>query len=208
MQRPQRRHGEIRAAHEGEAHRAYLARLLPLLLGQPAHDHVALQRRQVIDEQHAVEMVDLVLQAGGEQAVGLDLAPRAGLVQVAHLDPRRPRHVGVLAGQRQAAFLARGQFVAGGDDLRVDQHDRRAACRPASGRPRRGAAAGRPAARPGRCRAPGTSWRTCAAPGRAPASASASRTGRARAFSAGCGAIRIDSSGVGLRLRRLDQGRG
>ena len=47
--------------------------LLPLLLGQPAQDHVALQRRDVIDEQHAVEVVDLVLQAGGEQPLALDL---------------------------------------------------------------------------------------------------------------------------------------
>ena len=43
------------------------------LLGELAQHHVALQRREVIDEQHAVQMVDLVLQAGGEQPVGLDL---------------------------------------------------------------------------------------------------------------------------------------
>ena len=34
----------------------------------------------MVDEEHAVEMVDLVLQAGREQALGLDLAARARLV--------------------------------------------------------------------------------------------------------------------------------
>ena len=79
-------------------------------------------------------MVDLVLQAGGQQAVGLDLALGAGLVEVAHLHPRRARHLGVLARQRQAAFLARGVLLAERDDLRVDQGQRLRSCRPASGR--------------------------------------------------------------------------
>src|SRR5947209_19132164 len=45
-----------------------------LRLGQFAQDHAALQRRDVVDEQGAVEMVDLVLDAGGEDACRVDLA--------------------------------------------------------------------------------------------------------------------------------------
>ena len=38
-------------------------------------DHpVALELGDVVDEQNAVEMIDLVLQNGGEQALGQDLA--------------------------------------------------------------------------------------------------------------------------------------
>ncbi len=40
----------------------------------------------MVDEQHAVEMVDLVLQAGGEQAVGLDLLRLAVEVEIPDLD--------------------------------------------------------------------------------------------------------------------------
>jgi hypothetical protein len=43
----------------------------------------ALELGQVVDEQHAVQVVDLVLEAGGEQAVGLhDLAQLAFAVEV------------------------------------------------------------------------------------------------------------------------------
>ncbi len=60
---------------------------LALFLGQPAHDHVALQDGQVVDEQDPVQVIDLVLQAGGEKPVCLDFLPDAGLVEVTDLDP-------------------------------------------------------------------------------------------------------------------------
>src|SRR5438876_3914486 len=41
---------------------------------QPAQDHPTFEGGDMIDEQHAVEMVDLVLQAGGEEPLGVDLA--------------------------------------------------------------------------------------------------------------------------------------
>lgn len=41
----------------------------PLQLDQPLHDHVALQPREVIDEENAFEMVHLVLKAGSQQTL-------------------------------------------------------------------------------------------------------------------------------------------
>src|SRR3954471_9429126 len=74
-------------------------------LDQLAQDHVALQGGEMIDEQDAVEMVDLVLDAAGEQALRLELALQALLGQVAHLDLLRPCHVREVAGKAQAALL-------------------------------------------------------------------------------------------------------
>ena len=71
-----------------------------------------LQRREVVDEQDAVEMVDLVLHAAGEQALGLELALLAVLGQVSWtLHRLRPGHVGELAGQAEAALLGGGPLA-------------------------------------------------------------------------------------------------
>ena len=45
----------------------------------------------MVDEQHAVEMIDLVLERSGEQAVGLDLVFPALAVEIARLDEQIPR---------------------------------------------------------------------------------------------------------------------
>ena len=63
-------------------------KLLALLLGKAAHDHVAPERRQVINKQDPIEMVDLVLKAGRQQAIRIDLLPRPCFVLIADLDPR------------------------------------------------------------------------------------------------------------------------
>ena len=99
---------------------------LPLFLGQPAHDDVSLQRRQMIDEQHAFQVVDLVLEAGVEQAVGFYLLACArGAVQIADLAARWLGDLGILPRKREATFLPGGTLVGEGDDFRVDQGDRR-----------------------------------------------------------------------------------
>ena len=61
-----------------------------LRLAELPQDDVALDRRDVVDEQDPVEVVDLVLNALGQQPVGVDLADLVFLVQVADADPRRP----------------------------------------------------------------------------------------------------------------------
>src|SRR5690349_10062867 len=65
-------------------------------LGELAQDHVALERRDAVDEQHAVQVVDLVLEAAGQETLGRDLLLRPLKVEVAHPHRPRPRHVGVL----------------------------------------------------------------------------------------------------------------
>ena len=54
-------------------------------------DAGALERRQVLDEDLAEQMVHLVLDAHGEQALGVELERLAALVQRAHADPRGAR---------------------------------------------------------------------------------------------------------------------
>src|SRR5690348_5483696 len=98
-------------------------RLETLGLAEFAQDDAALQRRDMVDEQHAVEMVDLVLDAGGEQALGFELADLVLLVEIAQADGRRPLDIGILLGQRQAAFAAYHRLVGLPDDFGVGQLD-------------------------------------------------------------------------------------
>ena len=79
-------------------------------------------RDKMIDEQFAVEMVDLVLEAGGEQALGLDLAALVVAVEIAHPDLRRARDLLVIFGHRQAAFLVDRFLFRGFDDLRIGEN--------------------------------------------------------------------------------------
>ena len=67
---------------------AWRGRLLARRLGEFLDRALAFQPRHVVDEQLAVEMVDLMLQAGGEQALGLDLAALVVAVEEAHADFR------------------------------------------------------------------------------------------------------------------------
>src|SRR5258706_13048397 len=53
-------------------------------LDQLAQDDVALEGADVVDEQHAVEVIHLVLDAGREQPLGRQLADLALVVEVAH----------------------------------------------------------------------------------------------------------------------------
>src|SRR5665213_751357 len=59
-------------------------------LGVFLDDAVALQLGDVVDEQHAVEMVDLVLDAGRQQTRCLDLMLFAVKIEIAEHDLRRP----------------------------------------------------------------------------------------------------------------------
>ena len=73
----------------------------------------------MVDEQHAVEMVDLVLDAGGEQAVGVHFLHLAITVEVAHAHAAGPLDVTVIIGDRQAAFLVDIQLFRRPDNLRI-----------------------------------------------------------------------------------------
>jgi len=62
-------------------------------------------------------MVDLVLQTGGEQALGLDLVRLAVEVLILDLDLRGPLDLLVIFRDREAAFLARRFCFRGPDGL-------------------------------------------------------------------------------------------
>src|ERR671910_40114 len=66
---------------------------------------LALHLRQVIDEQAAVEVIDLVLHADREQSFEIALERLAVAAQRAHADARGAFHFVVIAGHRQAALL-------------------------------------------------------------------------------------------------------
>ena len=97
---------------------AVLALLLELLA-----DARALELRQVVDEQLAVEMIDLVLDAHGEQPVRVELDLLAVAIERSHADLLGARHLVVDTRHRQAAFLRLLDAFAR-EDLRIDQHQR------------------------------------------------------------------------------------
>ena len=76
-----------------------------LLLGQLLAHHLALERRQVVDEHLAVQVIHLVLDAHREQAVGGELEGFAVAIERLDRDRVGAGDVGVDAGHRQAAFL-------------------------------------------------------------------------------------------------------
>jgi hypothetical protein len=100
------------------------ARVLALQLLHLPRDQLALQGGQVVDEQPALEVVDLVLDAGRPEAGEVLLAGGAGLVGPADADFGGAGDVGVLLGDRQAAFLVDVGLLRGPQDLRVEQHER------------------------------------------------------------------------------------
>ena len=123
----QRRHREIRRAHEDqpERHRAdssalLIARLAELRrLGEFLDHAVALELRDVIDEQHAVEMVDLVLEQVASRPVGLDLLRLAVEIEIAAPSPppaaRPPRNIPGSRGSlpRRSFFSLGVQTISG-----------------------------------------------------------------------------------------------
>ena len=91
---------------------------------------VALELRQVVDEQDAVQMVDLVLQAGREQPVRFDLVRLALKIEILDLHLRGAFDVIVEFRNRKTSFFVDRLLVAGGDDLRIDEDLRRSSARP------------------------------------------------------------------------------
>src|SRR4051812_2301340 len=116
--RPMRREGRCRSAR--------LSVLFGALgsFGEFLDDAVALELGDMVDEQDAVEVVDLVLDAGREQALGLDLVGLA--VEVEILEPHLGGALDILVDfrDRQAAFLVDRRLVRGPYDLRIDEHAR------------------------------------------------------------------------------------
>src|SRR5262249_34250074 len=82
--------------------------------------------RQAIDEEDAVEVVDLVLYDTRQQTLGLALVPVA--LEVGEAEPDGARTLDVLGdlGDTEAAFLVRNAIPGEPVDGGVDQHQTRA----------------------------------------------------------------------------------
>ena len=79
----------------------------------------------MINEQHAIDMVDLMLEAGGEQAVGLDLLMGSHTVLIADLHPRWALDDFIIFRDRKTPLLVVRLIVGRPEDLRVhEEHGR------------------------------------------------------------------------------------
>src|ERR1700677_5266488 len=86
-------------------------------------DHpVALELGDVVDEENAIEMVDLMLQNGGEQALGQNLAFLPLAVEGAGAHGRGTLDLGVIFGDRETALLVSRALLGRPHDLGIDQH--------------------------------------------------------------------------------------
>ena len=70
-----------------------------------ADDEIALQAAQAVDEENAVEMIDLVLHGAGQQLFAFDLNGISVYVLRANLDPCGAADLLANLGQAQAAFF-------------------------------------------------------------------------------------------------------
>ena len=85
------------------------------------------QRARVgaIDDQSAVEVVDLMLEGAGRQSAFDLVVLDSFAVQVADADIDVTRHLGAQVGQREAALVDQGDLLAERLDYRVDDHRQR-----------------------------------------------------------------------------------
>src|SRR5437763_7065873 len=117
---------EIDRAHAGEGSPATLGGLLLLFgLAERAHGFLALLLARAVEDQHAVEVVDLVLDHSCLEPGGLHAALGAVLVLRLHADIDRTLDVDGDAGDREAALLEALLVVARPLDLGVDERDER-----------------------------------------------------------------------------------
>ena len=160
----QHRAGELRGAEVDGPHAfgAWLAvlaglfgglllgqrRAVALALAQGAQGALALRPRGAVEDQHPVEVVDLVLEDARLKAGGLDPHRLAVGVETAEAGVKGALDVHRDPGQAQAALLGDHDLVGEPLDLGVDQRAS-ARCRPPPGRPAAGAAP-RPGWRRGR----------------------------------------------------------
>src|SRR5881227_2084444 len=113
-------HRLVRAARAARARRGRMRDALPALLLELLANALALQIRQVVDEQLAVEVIDLVLDTHRQDVVVIALERRAGAILCAQPDLRRALHFIENPRHRQTPFLA-ARLPLAREDLRVDE---------------------------------------------------------------------------------------
>jgi hypothetical protein len=92
-----------------------------LLPEQPLANQLALDGRDVIDEQLALKMIHFVLNADRQQVFGGQSKRVAFSIDGADLDLFRPKNRLIETGYRQTTFVRR-YFSLAGDDLGVNEH--------------------------------------------------------------------------------------
>jgi hypothetical protein len=86
-------------------------------------DHpVALELRDVVDEEDAVEVVDLVLQHRGQKALGQDFSELAFAVEGAGAHGGGPLDLGVIFRNAEAALFVGRALLGRPHDLGIDEH--------------------------------------------------------------------------------------
>jgi hypothetical protein len=97
---------KLKNAERGDCRPPSSRLLRPLRrLGELLGDALALELRNVVDEQHAIDVIDFVLNAGGKQAFSIFVVRFAVKVEVSDFDPGRPLDVLMDIRDRQAALL-------------------------------------------------------------------------------------------------------
>ena len=76
----------------------------------------------MIDKEHAVDVVNLVLQAGRQETLGINLVLLAAQIEEFDLDLGRPLDFLVIIRNRQTAFLELGAFVRLPGDFGINEH--------------------------------------------------------------------------------------
>ena len=76
----------------------------------------------MVDEQHAFQMVHLVLETRRHQAVHFRIMRNAIGIEPGRPDPRRAIDIGIEFGNRKTAFVIDRQIVGRPGDDRVDEH--------------------------------------------------------------------------------------
>src|SRR5690606_18520969 len=90
-------------------------------LGESAHHPIALEPRDVVDEQHPVQMIDFMLNAGSQQPGAVHLPFRPVAVEKADAAFGGTFDLFVVLRNGQASLLVDRAFPGGPDDLRVDE---------------------------------------------------------------------------------------
>ena len=180
--------GELGRSRKSDAHAHQRLRtrlLVARLLEHLGLDAVALERAQVVDEDLAHQVIHLVLDADGRQALGVELVGLAVAAERAHAHAGVALDLLVDLRHRQAALLAQDPVVGAGDQLGVDQHAR-LVVRLGGVHHDQADVAGRPASPRGRRRRTRTSARSSRRPAARTAS-STSVTGLATVYRRGSG---------------------
>src|SRR5204862_5462454 len=121
--RQRRRATSVRAARAVRARRGRMRDALPALLLEFLANALALQIRQVVDEQLAVEVVDLVLDTHRQDVVVIALERLAAAILRAQPDLRRALHF-IADPRHPPPPPLPPRFPLAREDLRVDEHQR------------------------------------------------------------------------------------